>query len=68
MASRGLGPWWYVRKLVFSLRWMTDSALTGAFNTGGGRGLDVPSLVGNAPQDMVAGESQALRSRARHLD
>ena len=25
----------------------------GAFNTGGGRGLNVPSMVGNAPQDFI---------------
>jgi acetylcholinesterase len=25
----------------------------GSFNTGGGRGLNVPSMVGNAPQDFI---------------
>ena len=28
----------------------------GAFNTGGGRGLNVPSFVGNAPDDFIGGE------------
>jgi hypothetical protein len=28
----------------------------GAFNTGGGKGLNVPSFVGNAPDDFIGGE------------
>jgi hypothetical protein len=30
--------------------------MTGAFNTGGGKGLNVPSFVGNAPDDFIGGE------------
>jgi hypothetical protein len=38
----------------------------GAFNTGGGKGLNVPSFVGNAPDDFIGGELS--RSLARSYD